>query len=46
MPSWWPWGDSNKRIASELVISERTVETDIEHILVKLGFTTRTEIAR
>ncbi|MBU3067298.1 LuxR C-terminal-related transcriptional regulator [Nocardia sp. NEAU-G5] len=39
-------GDSNKRIASELVISQRTVETHIEHILVKLGFTSRTEIAR
>ncbi|GAB3212436.1 LuxR family transcriptional regulator [Nocardia tengchongensis] len=39
-------GYSNKEIASALVLSQRTVETHVEHILVRLGFTRRTEIAR
>jgi non-specific serine/threonine protein kinase len=38
-------GLSNKEIASRLVISQRTAETHIEHILVKLGFTSRNQIA-
>ncbi|MFI5541261.1 LuxR C-terminal-related transcriptional regulator [Nocardia sp. NPDC051900] len=38
-------GHSNKRIAAELVISVRTAETHVEHILTKLGFTSRTQIA-
>ena len=38
-------GHSNKRIASDLVISVRTAETHVEHILTKLGFTSRTQIA-
>ncbi|NKY49257.1 LuxR C-terminal-related transcriptional regulator [Nocardia vermiculata] len=38
-------GHSNKRIASELVISVRTAETHVEHILTKLGFTSRTQVA-
>jgi predicted ATPase/DNA-binding CsgD family transcriptional regulator len=38
-------GLSNKGIASKLVISQRTAETHVEHILMKLGFTSRAQIA-
>jgi non-specific serine/threonine protein kinase len=38
-------GMTNKDIATELVISQRTAEAHIEHILNKLGFTSRTQIA-
>lgn len=38
-------GLSNRRIAESLVLSTRTVEGHVEHILAKLGFTTRTQIA-
>ncbi|ETK34717.1 ATP-binding protein [Microbispora sp. ATCC PTA-5024] len=38
-------GLSNKDIASALVISQRTAEGHIEHILDKLGFKSRTQIA-
>jgi predicted ATPase/DNA-binding CsgD family transcriptional regulator len=38
-------GMSNKEIAGSLVISQRTAETHVEHILAKLGFTSRTQIA-
>lgn len=38
-------GLSNRDIASRLVISRRTVESHIEHILNKLGFRSRTQIA-
>jgi len=37
-------GLSNRQIASRLVITERTVAAHIEHILGKLGFTSRTQI--
>jgi len=36
---------NNKEIASLLVISRRTAETHVEHILAKLGFTNRAQIA-
>lgn len=38
-------GLSNKEIASTLVISPRTAEGHVEHILDKLGFSSRTQIA-
>jgi predicted ATPase/DNA-binding CsgD family transcriptional regulator len=38
-------GLSNRDIASKLVISQRTAETHVEHVLMKLGFTSRTRIA-
>ncbi|HMK10016.1 MAG TPA: LuxR C-terminal-related transcriptional regulator, partial [Acidimicrobiales bacterium] len=38
-------GRSNREVAEEFVLSERTVETHVQHILTKLGFTSRAEIA-
>ncbi|MET8878085.1 LuxR C-terminal-related transcriptional regulator [Nocardia sp. NPDC004604] len=38
-------GLTNKAIAAQLVISQRTAEGHVEHILTKLGFTSRTQIA-
>jgi non-specific serine/threonine protein kinase len=38
-------GLSNKEIASTLMISQRTAEGHVEHILTKLGFTTRAQVA-
>ncbi|MEV0399271.1 LuxR C-terminal-related transcriptional regulator [Actinoallomurus sp. NPDC050550] len=38
-------GLSNKEIAAALVISQRTAEGHVEHILRKLGFTSRSQIA-
>jgi predicted ATPase/DNA-binding CsgD family transcriptional regulator len=38
-------GLTNEDIAGKLVISRRTVDTHVEHILVKLGFTSRTQVA-
>ncbi|MEQ4725669.1 LuxR C-terminal-related transcriptional regulator [Nonomuraea sp. B19D2] len=38
-------GMSNKDIAARLVISQRTAEGHVEHILTKLGFTSRAQIA-
>lgn len=38
-------GASNKEIAAALVISPRTVEGHVEHILAKLGFTSRVQVA-
>ena len=38
-------GLTNRRIASELTISERTVTTHVNHILGKLGATSRTQVA-
>jgi DNA-binding CsgD family transcriptional regulator len=38
-------GLSNKGIAERLVISERTAQNHVQHILVKLGFSNRAQIA-
>lgn len=38
-------GLSNHQIAATMTISARTAETHIQHIMVKLGFTTRAQIA-
>jgi DNA-binding NarL/FixJ family response regulator len=38
-------GRSNKRIAFELGISEKTVKTHVGHVLAKLGVTDRTQAA-
>lgn len=38
-------GLSNSNIASRLVIAPRTAQGHVEHILTKLGFTSRTQIA-
>ncbi|MEU4492016.1 LuxR C-terminal-related transcriptional regulator [Streptomyces sp. NPDC023998] len=38
-------GLSNKEIAATLVIAQRTAEGHIEHILSKLGFTSRAQVA-
>ena len=38
-------GLTNRAIASRLLVAERTVDTHVEHILNKLGFSSRTQIA-
>jgi non-specific serine/threonine protein kinase len=38
-------GLSNKAIAAKLVIAHRTVEAHVEHILDKLGFSSRAQVA-
>ncbi|WP_408642282.1 helix-turn-helix transcriptional regulator [Saccharopolyspora indica] len=38
-------GLSNKEIAARLVISQRTAEAHVEHILTKLDFGSRTQVA-
>ncbi len=38
-------GLSNKEIAAKLVVSQRTAESHVEHILTKLGFTSRAQVA-
>jgi len=38
-------GLSNREIAARMVVSQRTAEGHVEHILVKLGFSTRAQIA-
>ncbi|MFF9780586.1 ATP-binding protein [Streptomyces sp. NPDC013978] len=38
-------GMSNRRIAAALVLSPRTVDGHVEHILAKLGFNSRTQVA-
>ena len=37
-------GLTNRQIAERLVISERTAQNHVQHILTKLGFTTRRQI--
>lgn len=38
-------GLTNRQIAEVLVISRRTAESHVEHILAKLGFSTRSQVA-
>jgi DNA-binding CsgD family transcriptional regulator/Tfp pilus assembly protein PilF len=38
-------GRSNRQIADELIISERTADAHVSHILTKFGFTSRAQIA-
>jgi DNA-binding CsgD family transcriptional regulator/tetratricopeptide (TPR) repeat protein len=38
-------GLSNREIAAKMVIAQRTAEGHVEHILAKLGFTSRVQIA-
>ena len=38
-------GQSNKEIAARLVISQRTAESHVEHILTKLGLDNRAQVA-
>ncbi|MFQ6393445.1 protein kinase domain-containing protein [Nocardia sp. KC 131] len=38
-------GRTNKQIAAKLAISPRTADSHVEHILTKLGFTSRAQIA-
>ena len=38
-------GLTNKEIAARLVISQRTVETHVDHVLGKLGMTSRAQVA-
>jgi non-specific serine/threonine protein kinase len=38
-------GLSNRQIAAQLVISQRTAESHVENILRKRGFASRTQIA-
>ena len=38
-------GLTNRQIAERLVVSERTAENHVQHILTKLGFTTRSQVA-
>jgi non-specific serine/threonine protein kinase len=38
-------GLSNRQIAEKLVISKRTADSHLEHILTKLGFISRAQIA-
>jgi DNA-binding NarL/FixJ family response regulator len=38
-------GLSNKAIAQSLVIAQRTAETHVAHVLVKLGLTSRSQVA-
>ena len=38
-------GRTNKEIAAELYLSERTAQNHVQHILTKLGFDNRTQVA-
>lgn len=38
-------GLTNKQIGEALYVSERTAENHVQHILVKLGFSNRSQIA-
>jgi DNA-binding NarL/FixJ family response regulator len=37
-------GLTNRQIAERMIVTERTVGAHVEHIMAKLGFTSRTQI--
>ena len=39
-------GMTNRQIGESLFVAERTAETHVENILMKLGFTSRSQVAR
>jgi non-specific serine/threonine protein kinase len=39
-------GLTNRQVAARLVISQRTAESHVEHIMTKLGLTSRTQLVR
>lgn len=39
-------GLTNKQIGAKLFVSHRTVDTHVSHVLTKLGFTSRVQLAR
>jgi DNA-binding NarL/FixJ family response regulator len=38
-------GLTNREIAARLVVSKRTIDAHVEHILAKLGFSSRVQVA-
>jgi DNA-binding NarL/FixJ family response regulator len=38
-------GRSNQEVADELVLSRRTVEAHVQHLMAKLGFNSRSQVA-
>jgi DNA-binding NarL/FixJ family response regulator len=38
-------GRTNREIATELYLSERTAQNHVQHILTKLGLSNRTQVA-
>jgi DNA-binding NarL/FixJ family response regulator len=39
-------GRTNREVAAELFLSEKTVETHLRHIFAKLGISSRASVAR
>ena len=44
-PGCWRGGLTNKQIGETLHVSERMAENHVQHILTKLGFSNRSQIA-
>ena len=45
MAAWIARGLTNRQIADELIISEMTADSHVSHILRKLGFRSRAQVA-